>query len=70
MITLKSSVYKEPDFYALLAVVRIGKNAICGGVCSKCKHKMACYDLNAFETYLEEKLNVKDKTGTVEIRRY
>ena len=70
MITLKSSVYKEPDFYALLAVVRVGKNAICDGFCNKCKHKMACYDLNAFESYLEEKLNLKDKTDTVEIRRY
>lgn len=59
MITLKSSVYKDPDFYALLAVVRLGKNAICDGLCNKCKHKMACYDLNAFETYLEEKLNLK-----------
>ena len=68
MITLKSSVYKEPDFYALLAVVRIGKNTICDGLCNKCKHKMACYDLNAFETYLEEKLNLKDNTGTVERR--
>ena len=64
MITLKSSVYKEPDFYALLAVVRVGKNAICDGFCDKCKHKMACYDLNAFETYLEEKLNLKDTANT------
>jgi hypothetical protein len=64
MITLKSSVYKEPDFYALLAVVRVGKNAICGSFCDKCKYKMACYDLNAFESYLEEKLNLKDKANT------
>lgn len=66
MITLKSSVYKDPDFYALLAVLKVGKNAICGGNCNKCEHKMACYDLNAFESYLEEKLNLKDKMGTVE----
>lgn len=70
MITLKSSVYKESDFDALLAVIRVGKNAICDLYCDKCDHKIACYDLNAFETYLEEKLNLKDKTGTVEIRRY
>jgi len=62
MLTLSSSAYKQEDYQAFIEIMVNDLNSfidcpnIGTSVCSSCRYKRPCYDLNYLYDYLKKKL--------------